>query len=119
MVSMEITIFKQELIRELGEVNFIPKPPNEEIFRSVFNKILVHSRSWPEFCQQFPVKEGRKSYLIAQYLFSRFYIGYNKFEKEVGWLRSLVISLEKERNSLKGNVVNLEKVNQELEQEVN
>jgi hypothetical protein len=45
MVPMEITIFKQELIKELGEVNFIPNPPNEELFRSVFGKILVHSSS--------------------------------------------------------------------------
>ena len=33
--------FKQELIKELGEVNFIPKPPSEEIL----DKILVHSSS--------------------------------------------------------------------------
>ena len=115
MVPMEITIFKQELIKELGEVNFIPKPPNKEIFRSVFDKILVHSSSWDEFCEKFPIKEAWQHYLAVQYLFSQYYIGYNKFEKEVKWLQSLVIDLDKEKNSLKENVVNLEKKVKELE----
>jgi len=115
MVPMEITIFKQELIKELGEVNFISKPPNEEIFRSVFDKILVHSSSWDEFCEKFSIKETRQHYLAVQYLFSQYYMGYNKFEKEVKWLQSLVIDLDKEKNSLKENVVNLERKVKELE----
>jgi chromosome segregation ATPase len=109
------TDFRKELIEELSEVNFIPNPPEEKLFESVFDKILVHSSSWDELCERFPVKKARQHYLSVQYLFSRYYVGYNEFEREITWLRSLVINLDKEKNSLKENVVNLERKVKELE----
>ena len=63
----------------------------------MFDKILIHSGSWDEFCKIFPVKKARNHYLATQYLFSRYYIGYNKFEEEVSWLLPLVTRLEKEK----------------------
>jgi len=111
---------KEKLLQELSEVSFIPNPPNEEFFKSVFNKVLVHSLDWDEFCDKFPAKKIRQHYLTVQYLFSNYYIGYEKNSKEIIWLQSLVGSLDKKKRELveknKQLEVKLEEKNDRIEE---